>query len=90
MTVYLDGKEIDTSHIEYPKTGIRLLKFVKIAFGDEVLEKIEKGELVVWSHRHIKYDKDFRNYRIHRMTEIKVKPKEDEFNSTPPDFDGLA
>jgi hypothetical protein len=90
MTAYLEDTKIDTSSIEYLKTGIRLLKFVKTVYGDEVFEKIKKGELLVWSHRHIKFDDHFRDYRVHAMTEIKVKPKEDYVDSISSDDNPLA
>lgn len=73
MTASLENILIDTSSIEYPKTGIRLLKFIKTVYGDEVLEKIKKGVFLVMLGRNIiRFDENFRNYRVHEDTDIDV------------------
>lgn len=73
MTAYLEDEKIDTSPIIYPETGIRLTKFVKTVYGDKILEMIEKGVLVLRLNRDpIKFDENFRNYRVHEDTIIEV------------------
>lgn len=83
----LENIEIDTSPNQFSKIEIRLFKFVKTAYSDEVFEKIKSGELVVWSNGQRKYDENFRNYRVHPMTEVRVIPKDDLVDSIPPGTD---
>jgi hypothetical protein len=78
MTAYLEYEEIDTSQIEYPKTGIRLLKFVKTVYSDEVLEKIDKGILaLLLNENYIEPNDNFSNYRVHADTKIEVEVDEE-------------
>ncbi len=74
MPAYFENTNIDTSSIAYPKTGIRLLKYVKTAYGLEVLEKIAKGDFIVWFDRKaIKFDTNFSNFRVKEDTTIRVR-----------------
>lgn len=88
MPSYLEDTNIDTLSLAYPKTGIRLLKFVKTVYGLDVLEKIKKGDLIVWFNTtYVTFDENFRNYRVHPMTDVKVKIEEKyKDNEVPEDF----
>lgn len=79
MPAYLEGTTLDTSSIEYSKTGIRLLKFVKTVYENDVFEQIEKGDLIVWfNSRELEYDDHFRDNRVHVSTHVNVKNKDEE------------
>jgi hypothetical protein len=88
MTAYLEDKSINTSSIKYGKIGIRLTKFVKTVYGLDGFEKIKNGQLIVWfNSTELKYDKNFRNYRVHVSTHVNVKRFEkEEIHEIPPDM----
>lgn len=74
MPAFLENDRIDTSSIVYSETGIRLLKFVKNVFGDDVLEKIKKGEMVIMFNRNeLKYNEKFRDRRVKEHTDVTVR-----------------
>ena len=74
MTAYKEDTIVDTSSIEYSNTGIRLLKFVKTVYGNEVLDGVQKGKYVVWFNETVvKFDTSFRNYRVKEKTSVNVK-----------------
>jgi hypothetical protein len=73
MPSFNENIEIETSSIQFSKTGIRLLKFITIAFGRDVLSKLKKSELVVlFNGRELKYNENFRKYRVKEDTDVKV------------------
>jgi hypothetical protein len=88
MPAYFEDKSIDTSSIKYSKIGFRLTKFVKMLYGLDGLQKIKNGQLIVWfNSTELKFDKNFRNYRVHVSTHVNVKHYEKEvIREIPPEM----
>lgn len=75
MPSFLEDVRIDTASVIYPKTGIRLPKFVTNAYGNDIINKIKKGDFIIFFNgKNIKYNKNFRNYRVKEDTTVVVKP----------------
>jgi hypothetical protein len=82
MPSYIEDSLIDTSSIEYPQTGIRLLSFVITVYGRDVLEKLKKGKLMLFFNENsVTFDKNFRNRRVKEDTNVHVIDEEKRFEN---------
>ncbi len=73
MPAFFENEQKDTSNIKFPPTGIRLMKFVRLVFGEEVLEQIKKGELILFFRGAKPYDRHFRDHRVKEDSTVTVR-----------------